>query len=210
MKNDKRTLILTTLICLLPMAVGAMVYDKLPEMMATHWGFDGQPDGWSSRAFTVFGLPAIIAGLNVLLYFGLNADPKRANMNGTLRTISLWTPAVVAVLAGGLTLAAGLGFDFRIERIMPVFVGLVFILVGNYLPKTKQSYTLGIRIPWTLNSEENWNRTHRLAGFLWVLGGIAFIVFSFIGWSLPVFFALILIMTLIPIVYSFVLYKKGI
>ena len=210
MKNDKRTLILTTLICLLPMAVGAMVYDKLPEMMATHWGFDGQPDGWSSRAFTVFGLPAIIAGLNVLLYFGLNADPKRANMNGTLRTISLWTPAVVAVLAGGLTLAAGLGFDFRIERIMPVFVGLVFILVGNYLPKTKQSYTLGIRIPWTLHSEENWNRTHRLAGFLWVLGGIAFIVFSFIGWSLPVFFALILIMTLIPIVYSFVLYKKGI
>ncbi len=210
MKNDKRTLILTTLICLLPMAVGAMVYDKLPEMMATHWGFDGQPDGWSSRAFTVFGLPAIIAGLNVLLYFGLNADPKRANMNGTLRTISLWTPAVVAVLAGGLTLAAGLGFDFRIERIMPVFVGLLFIIIGNYLPKTKQSYTLGIRIPWTLHSEENWNRTHRLAGFLWVLGGIAFIVFSFIGWSLPVFFALILIMTLIPIVYSFVLYKKGI
>lgn len=210
MKIDKRTLILTTLICLLPMAVGAAVYDRLPEMMATHWGFDGQPDGWSSRAFTVFGLPALIAGLNLVLHFGLHADPKRANMNGTLRTISLWTPAVVAVLAGGLTLAAGLGYDFRIERIMPVFVGLVFILVGNYLPKTKQSYTMGIRVPWTLNSEENWNRTHRLAGFLWVLGGAAFIVLSFVGWNIRVFLGLVAVLSLVPVVYSYILYRRGI
>ena len=94
MKKDKRTLVLTTLVCLLPMAVGALVYDRLPETMATHWGIDGQPDGWSSRAFAVFGMPAFIAGLNVLLYFGLNADPKRGNMNPVLRTVAHWTCAV--------------------------------------------------------------------------------------------------------------------
>ena len=210
MKKDKRTLVLTTLVCLLPMAVGALVYDRLPETMATHWGIDGQPDGWSSRAFAVFGMPAFIAGLNVLLYFGLNADPKRGNMNPVLRTVAHWTCAAISLLAGGLTLANGLGYGLRVERIVPIFMGLLFIIIGNYLPKTKQSYTMGIRIPWTLNSEENWNRTHRLAGFLWVLGGIAFIVFSFIGWSLPVFFALIFVIALVPVVYSFVLYKKGI
>ena len=210
MKKDNKTLILTTLICLLPMAAGAAVYNRLPEMMATHWGFDGRPDGFSSRAFAVFGLPALIAGLNLALHFCLRADPKRANMNGTLRTISLWTPAAVAVLAGGLTLAAGLGFDFRIERIMPVFAGLVFILIGNYLPKTKQSYTMGIRVPWTLNSEENWNRTHRLAGFLWVLGGAVFIVLSFIGWSVALFLGLIAVIGLVPVVYSYILYRRGI
>ena len=210
MKKDKRTLILTTLVSLIPMLIGVLVYDLLPESMATHWNLQGEPDGFSSRAFAVFGLPAVVAALNIMVYFGLNTDPKRGNMNPTLRTVSQWSCPAVSLLAGGLTLAYGLGYGLRIERIMPCFMGLLFIIIGNYLPKTKQSYTLGIRIPWTLNSEENWNRTHRLAGFLWVLGGIAFIVMSFIGWSLPVFFGLIAVMTLVPIGYSYALYKKGI
>ena len=210
MKRDKRTLILTTLVCLLPMLIGALVYDRLPETMVTHWNVSGEPDGFSSRAFAVFGLPALVAGINLLLYFALNADPKKGNMSSALVGITRWICPVVSVLAGGLTLAWGLGYELRIERIVPIFVGLMFIIVGNYLPKTKQSYTMGIKLPWTLASEENWNRTHRLAGFLWVLCGIAFIVFSLIGWSLPLFFALILVMTLVPIVYSYVLYKKGI
>lgn len=210
MKMNKRTLILTTLTCLLPMLVGAAVLNRLPETMATHWGVDGEPDGYSSRAFTVFGLPAIIAALNLAMHFGLYADPKRANMNDTLRSICLWTPAVVAVLCGGMTLAYGLGCELRMERIAPVFAGLVLILVGNYLPKTKQSYTMGIRLPWTLHSEENWNRTHRLAGYLWVLGGAVFLVMSFIGWSLAVFLILIVLLTLVPTLYSYILYRKGI
>ncbi len=77
MKRDKRTLILTTLVCLLPMLIGALVYDRLPETMVTHWNVSGEPDGFSSRAFAVFGLPALIAGINLLLDFSLNADPKR-------------------------------------------------------------------------------------------------------------------------------------
>ena len=94
--------------------------------------------------------------------------------------------------------------------VLPVFMGLLFILIGNYLPKTKQSYTMGIRLPWTLSSEENWNRTHRLAGFLWVLCGVLFIVMSFIGWSLPLFLILLAVMILVPLIYSYLLYRKGI
>ena len=210
MKADKKTLILTTLICLLPAIIGAAVYSRLPETMATHWSLDGTPDGWSSRAFTVFGLPAMLAGLNLLMYFGLNADPKKQNMNSTLLTIALWTPAVVAVLAGGATIAWGLGYELRIDRVIPVLMGLLFIVIGNYLPKTKQSYTMGIRLPWTLNSEENWNRTHRLAGFLWVLSGVAFIVMSFIGWSMAAFFIILAAMVAAPTVYSYILYRRGI
>ena len=210
MKADKKTLIITTLICLLPAAVGAAVYSRLPETMTTHWGLDGTPDGWSSRAFTVFGLPALLAGLNLLMYLGLNADPKRQNMNSTLRTIALWTPAVVSVLAGGATIAWGLGYELRIDLVIPVLMGLLFVIIGNYLPKTKQSYTMGIRLPWTLHSEENWNRTHRLAGFLWVLGGVAFIVMSFVGWSMAAFFAILAVMVAVPTAYSYVLYRKGI
>ena len=210
MKKDKRTLILTTLLCLLPMLVGALVYDRLPEKMVTHWGVNGEPNGWSSRAFAVFGMPGIVAALNLALHFVLHADPKRANMSGALKAVSLWICPVVSVLCGALTLAWGLGHELRIERIVPIFAGLLFVIVGNYLPKTKQSYTMGIKLPWTLNSEENWNRTHRLAGFLWVLGGVCFIVMSFVGWSLPAFLIPLAVMVLVPTVYSYVLYKRGI
>ena len=209
MKN-KKTLVITSLICLLPIIVGALVYKRLPETIATHFDLNGNPDGWSSRAFAVFGLPAILLAVNLLLPFMLRADPKHENMSGALVNITSWTIPVLSLLCSGLTLGRALGYDVRIERVLPVFMGVLFILIGNYLPKTKQSYTMGIKLPWTLASEENWNRTHRLAGFLWVLGGIYFIVVSFIGWSVTAFVIPLAVMVLVPMVYSFLLYRKGI
>jgi uncharacterized membrane protein len=209
MKN-KKTLVITSLICLLPIIVGALVYKRLPETIATHFDLNGNPDGWSSRAFAVFGLPAILLAVNLLLPFMLRADPKHENMSGALVNITIWTIPVLSLICSGLTLGRALGYDVRIERVLPVFMGVLFILIGNYLPKTKQSYTMGIKLPWTLASEENWNRTHRLAGFLWVLGGVYFIVMSFIGWSVPAFVLPLAVMVLLPIVYSYLLYRKGI
>ena len=209
MKN-KKTLVITSLICLLPIIVGALVYKRLPEMIATHFDLNGNPDGWSSRAFAVFGLPAILLAVNLLLPFMLRADPKHENMSGALVNITIWTIPVLSLVCSGLTLGRALGYDVRIERVLPVFMGVLFILIGNYLPKTKQSYTMGIKLPWTLASEENWNRTHRLAGFLWVLGGVFFIVMSFIGWSVPAFVIPLVVMVLVPMVYSYLLYRKGI
>ena len=209
MKN-KKTLIITSLICLLPMLVGALVYSRLPEQVATHFDLQGNPDGWSSRPFAVFGLPGILLAVNLLIPFALQADPKHKNMSGALVNIVIWTVPVVSLLCSGLTLGRALGYDLRIEVVLPVFMGVLFILIGNYLPKTKQSYTMGIKLPWTLASEENWNRTHRLAGFLWVLGGAYFIVMSLIGWSLIAFLIPIALMVLVPTVYSYLLYRKGI
>ena len=209
MKN-KKTLIATTLVCLLPLLAGALVYSRLPEQVATHFDLQGNPDGWSSRPFAVFGLPGILLAVNLLIPFALQADPKHKNMSGALVNIVIWTVPVVSLLCSGLTLGRALGYDLRIEMVLPVFMGVLFILIGNYLPKTKQSYTMGIKLPWTLASEENWNRTHRLAGFLWVIGGAFFIVMSFIGWSLIAFLIPITLMVLIPTVYSYLLYRKGI
>ena len=208
--KSKKTLIITSLICLLPMLVGALVYSRLPEQVATHFDLQGNPDGWSSRAFAVFGLPGILLAVNLLIPFALQADPKHKNMSGALVNIVIWTVPVVSLLCSGLTLGRALGYDLRIEVVLPVFMGVLFILIGNYLPKTKQSYTMGIKLPWTLASEENWNRTHRLGGFLWVIGGALFILMSFIGWSLAAFLIILALMVLAPMVYSYLLYRKGI
>ena len=210
MKTNKKTLILTTLVCLVPIVAGALLYDRLPETVATHWNMNGEPDGWSSRAFAVFGLPGILLAVNLILPFALKADPKHGNMSEALVKITVWTIPLISLLCCGLTLARGLGYELHVEFWVPIFMGVLFIFIGNYLPKTKQSYTMGIKLPWTLNSEENWNRTHRLAGFLWVLGGALFIVMSFVGWSLPAFLIILAVMVLVPMVYSYLLYRKGI
>ena len=211
MKNRKVEIILAAVIALLPMIAGVILYDRLPEQIATHFGINGEANGWSSRAFTVFGLPAMMAGLALLGGFSLSTDPKRQNMNPVLRSIGIWTAPAVSILVSAFILANALGYESRIELIWPVLTGLLFIIIGNFLPKTKQSYTMGIRLPWTLASEENWNRTHRLAGFLWVAGGILMIILSLLhlwpGWLVIV---LITLIALIPTIYSYILYRKGI
>ena len=211
MKNRKSEAILTVVLCLLPMVAGAILYNKLPQSVPTHFGVDGQPDGWSGRAFAVFGLPAIIAALQALMLFVLRSDPKRQNMSPALRTIAVWTAPVVCMVVYAITMTNALGYNTHVEIIVPLLVGIVFILIGNYLPKTKQSYTMGIKLPWTLHSEENWNRTHRMAGFLWVIGGALMVLISLLHlWQVWMMLVIITVMVLVPTVYSYLLYKKGI
>ena len=209
--NSKKEIIISTSICLLPILAGLCLYDRLPETIATHFGVNGEANGWSSRGLAIFGIPAFMAGINLLVWFALHTDPKKKNMNPTLRAFAIWMVPALSVLVSAMTLGNALGYTMRIEIAVPLLVGLLFIVIGNYLPKTKQSYTMGIRLPWTLASEENWNRTHRIAGFLWVFGGAVTIVLTLLRvWSSWLLFTLITLLGFVPAVYSFLLYKKGI
>ena len=209
MKNNK-TLIWTSLVCLIPLVAGAVLYNRLPETVATHWDMSGAANGWSSRAFAAFGLPGILLAVNLFVPFALRTDPKRQNMSPALVSVAQWTVPVVSLLGSGLTLARALGYQVRVEKIVPALIGVLFIIIGNFLPKTKQSYTMGIKLPWTLASEENWNRTHRLAGFVWVIGGVYFVVMSFFSWTLAGFLIPVALLGLIPAAYSYILYRRGI
>ena len=211
MKTEKKFILITTLICLLPILAGMALYSRLPEQVPTHFDFSGTPNGWSSRAFAVFGIPGLMAAINLFLHICLEKDPKRGNMSAALKRISLWVMPVLSILTSGLTLGAAMGWPVHVETVIPVLVGGLFLLVGNYLPKTKQSYTMGIRLPWTLDSEENWNRTHRLSGFLWVAAGAAFILLSLLRlWNVWLLGALLLALIFVPVGYSYFLHKKGI
>ena len=211
MKKPRAEAIITVAVCLLPMVAGAILYNKLPEQVPTHFSVNGEPDGWSSRPFAVFGLPVIIAALQALVLFGLRTDPKKQNMSPALRIIAVWAAPVLCMILYAITMASALGYATHIEVIVPLLVGVAFLLIGNYLPKTKQSYTMGIKLPWTLHSEENWNRTHRLAGFLWMGGGILMVLISLLHlWQVWMMLAIIAVMVLVPVAYSYSLYKKGI
>ena len=208
-KKNLKLLILTSIIILLPILAGVILWDTLPEQIPTHWNAAGEVDGWSSKAFAVFGLPCLMLGIQWLCVLGTAADPKKANHSEKIQHLVFWIIPVISVGLFVVTYVAALGTEVRMEMVMPLLVGFVLTVVGNYLPKCKQSYTIGIKIPWTLNSEENWNRTHRLAGRLWVVCGIGIMLTAFVG-GFWIFLPLVLAMILVPCIYSYILYRKGI
>ena len=208
-KKINLTMILTTLICLLPMLLGIVLYDKLPEQIPTHFNFEGVPDDYSPKAFACFGVPLIMLGLNIIVQFALGTDPKKDNIASIMKKISVWIVPVVSLYTVPICLFSAIGYNMKPDLVI-IPVGILFIAIGNYLPKTRQNYTVGIKLPWTLHSEENWNKTHRFAGFLWILGGFVIVIGSFIGLNGIFIFVPTLIMAFVPMVYSYLLYKRGI
>ena len=207
-KKNLKVLIITSIIILLPILAGLILWNQLPEKIPTHWNASGEIDGWSSKAFAVFGLPLLMLGIQWLCVLGTAADPKKAAHPQKVLQLVLWICPVISILMFTLTYIAALGGQVRMEMIMPVFVGLVLTIVGNYLPKCKQNYTIGIKIPWTLNNEENWNKTHRFAGWLWTVCGIVIMLTGIFG-GFWIFAIVVALMALAPILYSYILHRKG-
>lgn len=206
-KQYKKTLIITSLILLIPMIAGILLWDQLPDIMPSHWGINGEVDGWSKKPFAVFGLSSLMIALQWVCTFAATIDPRHKNYNPKMLKLVLWICPVISLVLHAMMYAAALGYTPRIEMIMPVLIGVMFIVIGNYLPKCPQTYTMGIKLPWTLNSEENWNATHRFGGKVWVLGGMVSIFTGFFGgfWSLLIISALLVIA---PAVYSYLYYRK--
>ena len=206
MKN-KKTLLITTIVCLLPILMGLAFYDQLPDQVATHFNSNGVADGYSPKAFAVFGLPAFLAVVNIIVHLAVDNDPKRDNVSKGINIISKWIAPVVSLLINPVMYLIALGKDLPIVMITSMFIGVLFIILGAYLPKCEQNYTIGIKLPWTLADAENWEKTHRLSGYLWIAGGIAVLIAAFFEWSW-IFAVVLPVMVLIPMIYSFVLYKK--
>ncbi|MGN0658465.1 MAG: SdpI family protein [Emergencia sp.] len=213
MKEYKKTLIFSCLVCLLPLVLSAALFSQLPDRIAIHWDFAGNADGYAGKAMGAFGLPLLLLILQLVVCFGVFSDPKRKNQSAAMRTISIWIIPVLGLVLQPMTLLAALGHDVPITTVVMLIVGVLFIICGNYLPKSRQNYTVGIKLPWTLADADNWNRTHRLAGVLWIIGGILFLIMPFLpaGAGIWILFAVCLtVMILVPVGYSFLLYvRKG-
>ena len=208
MKNyNKRTVILTTVVCLLPIVAGLILWDQLPDRMAIHFNTANEPDGWASRTMAVVGMPVIVAVVHVLCLFLTEKDPKNQNITGVMKTLVLWICPFISWLCTGMTIGYALGAVSNIGLVVCVFLGILFMVIGNYLPKCLPSYTVGIKLPWTLHDEGNWRYTHRIGGFCFTAAGLIVLVSAFFGimW-LPL--AALALAAIVPTVASFLYYKK--
>ena len=208
-KENKKTLFITCAVILLPIIAGLLLWDRLPDRIPTHWGIGGEVDGWSGKGFAVFAMPALMLGIQLLCFFVTASDPKRGNIRRKFLSMVLWIIPVLSVMTSCISYAVALGAQIRVEQVIPGFIGLMFVIIGNYMPKFQQSYTLGIKLPWTLSSEENWNRTHRFGGKIWALGGIGVLFCTLMGWGIASI-VILAVVVIVPTVYSYVLYRKGI
>lgn len=209
-KKNKITIIFANILTLLPIVSGIVLWNKLPPYLPIHWNLAGNADSYGSKAFFVFGLPLIMLALLwvCILLTALDKESKKQNPKA-VSAMLLIIPLLSCCLSG-LTYGAVL-----YESTFPVYfinllLGGMFIIMGNYLPKCKQNKTMGIKIKWTLESEENWQATHRFGGIVWFFCGAALVLTILLPekLSMAAMFVLILVAVLVPTIYSYCYYKK--
>lgn len=200
------------LIGLLPGIAALLVYNRLPEQLATHFNFNGQADGYMPKLSGVLLLSLIGGAVPILFKVISKIDPKRDNYAKFQRAFE--AIRLIATLffsgIGLLTILYNLGYDTMRFSFVSAGLGVLFIVMGNYMGQIRANYTLGIRTPWTLANEHVWRQTHRFAGPLWVVCGLLLVAGAFFsGKWVPVFQLIsIAVMVIVPLVYSFLLYRK--
>ena len=206
-RKNLKSIIITSVVILLPIIFGLSLWNELPEKIATHWGADGNADGWSSKPFAVFFMPLILLAVHWVCVLATSLDPKKQNVEGKPLKLVLWITPIISLFLGVMMYGQFIGNGLNVAFISILFFGVFFIVIGSLLPKCKQNYTVGIKLPWTLDNEENWNMTHRFAGKVWMIGGAALVLISPFK-NFILFFILVTLMMAIPIVYSYLHHKK--
>lgn len=206
---NKKQLILTSFVIVLPALIGAFFWKALPEQIPTHFGIDGQADGYSSKLFTLVAFPILFVLFQIIALASLERVSVKVTVPAKLRKLYAWIVPALSFIVQGSIYANALGIVKNSPTLVTAFLGMLFIVIGNYLPKTKRNYTIGIRLPWTLSDDRNWFKTHRLAGKVWVLGGIIILIDSFVKLALPYVLGIsLMVMIALPILYSFSLSRK--
>lgn len=209
MKTHK-ALLVSTLLCLLPIALGLTLYPQLPPQLPIHFDLAGQPDSYAATPIAVFGLPLLMAACNLFLHWTMGRSSNiQIAAPAILLAVITWTIPLLCNVLVPITLFKGMGRNIPIPLFVCLLLGILLIIIGNYLPKVKPNRYLGIKLPWTYDNPENWRRTHRFSGFVWVAAGILLILSGFFSLKWGLYFAVFSIIFL-PALYSWQLTRKHI
>ena len=199
------------------MALSAVIAGQsLPAdlRLPVHWDLSGAPDDWADKWVGLLMPAGITAGVGLLFWFLPVLEPRARNFSRS-QGLYLWGWAAVLLLGIAIhlvVLSTALDWGLPANHVIVGACGLIFVIIGNQLGKSRSMYLIGLRTPWTLASEEVWVRTHRLAGKLMVLGGLATLVAAFLplpsGLLATILIATIAIAAVVPILYSFLLWRR--
>ncbi|MBA9025333.1 MULTISPECIES: SdpI family protein [Bacillaceae] len=187
-------------------------YQQLPARIPIHWNLNGVADGYATKFNALLINLGMMIFLHVLLIFSPKFDPKRKNYQKFSRPYSMITMAILffLFLLNALVIFTGIGYDIPIGKVVPFIVGILFIVLGNYMHSVKPNYFIGIRTPWTLSNDTVWKKTHRFGSRIFILAGVLFMLIPFLP-SLLVgkfMFSVIFLIILLPIAYSYWIFRR--
>jgi uncharacterized membrane protein len=212
-KNIYRELILWVFL-IIPFLYLYQIWNQLPEIVPTHFNLSGEADGWSSKKSLIY-LPGFLGiGIYLMMLFLPRIDPKK---NISLKDnkyfgIRFFMACFFSMLSTYI-LYTSLAGSISNTPLLFGFIGGLFAVLGNYFKNIKPNYFIGIRTPWTLEDERVWYNTHKLGSKVWIIGGLGLLIISIFIQNekvfLPLFLFILLIMVFIPIIYSYIDFKKG-
>ena len=197
---------ITSIVCLLPVVLGFYLWEKLPDDIPMQYGWDGEVNWTLPKLPGIFVCPVICLLVNILIQVSFYS--KSEKINRRVREILCWVIPVVSVVVNSLLLLKPAGLDISVEKFVLPFCSLIFIIAGNYLPKTEPNNFIGIRAPWINSNPDVWRKTNRLGGILFVIMGIVNLAAAFTAAGKYVFVSTLIAVTLVVFVYSIVLAVK--
>jgi len=192
---------------------GILLWNQLPDPMASHWDANDQVNGYMPRFWGVFMMPLVLLGMFLIFLIIPRIDPLKANIAQFRETFNLFIAFMVGFMTyvHALTLLWNLGYtNFGIGNAILPAIGLLFIVVGSLLRKAKRNFFIGIRTPWTLSSDTVWEKTHQLGSVLFMISGVLAVIGGFIGGNTAFWMLIIPLIgsTVFLLVYSYVLYER--
>lgn len=212
LKLNLKTELFPIIFIVLSFVLSIFFINKFPEQVAVHWNLAGEPDGFSNKYSAALMIPIITLIVYLLLTFLPTIDPKKerykefSKFYNYFRAIIVLFMIFIYVVSG----VNNLGGNLAIEKIIPISVGLLFILIGFYMKKIKMNWFVGVKNPWTLSSEKVWDKTHKFSGKIFVIFGFLLILTSFVGgvYTLPIFIIALFLIIFSVTIYSYYLYVK--
>lgn len=187
------------------------IYSSLPEKIPTHWNIRGEIDSYNNKSFVWF-TSLLPLGIYMLMIYVPEIDPRRESYKKHKKAYKILMNILVPffIVVHWITIFSALGHQVSVARIIPIGVGILFIVIGNYMGQIRPNYTFGIRIPWTLADETVWKKTHRVGSFAFILSGLIFIIAGIINkpYSFILAISSIFVTLIFTFVYSYLEYKK--
>ncbi|MDF1497108.1 MAG: SdpI family protein [Patescibacteria group bacterium] len=193
---------------------GALLYSYLPDMIPTHWNVNNQIDGWTPKIYGAWLIPGMALIFTILFPLLRKIDPESKNYDKFAKTWEVFQITIIGFLAYmyAITSYVALNVDksYLVGRLVMLGLGVMFIILGNYMGKIRHNYFVGIKTPWTLADPEVWQKTHRLAGWIFVAAGLLVLLMAFfwMQYIWPFFIAIILAIVIIPMFYSYWISRK--
>lgn len=199
-------------ILIVPFFVSAYFWDELPDEVPTHFNIQGEADDWGPKWMAAYLIPMIGLGTYLMILLLPAIDPKKKieSAQKPVAAIRMFT-SVFMVGIYAFVMAASLGTTINFSNYIIIGVGMLILIVGNYMNSIKPNYFIGIRTPWTLENQEVWKRTHRLSSKIWIVGGLLLMLSPLVPEMIRLDYLIYIIVGIlagIPLVYSYVIYKK--